>query len=658
MGSIDTNGLDVARDDVLVGIVDGMPDIHCPGLAGASLMIEHLVAPPFKGGFDRHGTEITNLILGASSVRPGIARGATGLILPVFSEISPETGTRVASQVDVARALGIAALRGAAIVNVSAGQKASTVEAGHHLEQSLALCEDRRVLVLAAAGNDGCACLHVPAAVATVLAVGATDVNGLPLELSNWGAAYGRHGLLAPGQDVETVGAEDRIVRRTGTSYATAIVSAVAARLLATARNAGYAIAPTDIRSILIESADPCDAAAYGDCQRFLSGRLNVQAALQLLHETGRGTPSPPRSVMPSGDPTHDAIPEGHVSQKRMEDLMTQADHAGAAVENATALEQSDSPSPTSDTALVPAVAAAPLVDTVPVVAAAPAVETSEAPLVQSACACGGGGTPPQLVYTIGSLWFDFGTEARYDAIVQAMGDTVAANTPSRLFAFLSENLEYATGITFILMQDQVPVYAIQPIGPFAERIYQQMLGAMAAAIEEGGELQRVSIPGIAKGTTRLMNGMVLTVIYPDLRGLVQWKPMDIVSSAKAAAGTKSLEDETILNFLVRVYDSLRNFGMSPEDRAINYSATNAYQVARVLQDGISRRLELYGIDVRKSPICRPDSDCWDVQLKLFDPENERRAARFYRFTVDVSETLPVTVGPVRTWSAPVGAGW
>ncbi len=60
---------------------------------------------------------------------------------------------------------------------------------------------------------------------------------------------------------------------------------------------------------------------------------------------------------------------------------------------------------------------------------------------------------------------------------------------------------------------------------------------------------------------------------------------------------------------------------------------------------------------MRKSPTSRPDSDCWDVQLKLFNPENERRAVRFYRFTVDVSETLPVTVGPVRTWSARSAAG-
>jgi|TARA_B110000908_G_scaffold145833_1_gene176393 hypothetical protein len=40
----------------------------------------------------------------------------------------------------------------------------------------------------------------------------------------------------------------------------------------------------------------------------------------------------------------------------------------------------------------------------------------------------------------------------------------------------------------------------------------------------------------------------------------------------------------------------------------------------------------------------------------MFDPENDRRAGRIYRYTVDVSETLPVTVGPMRAWSAPLSA--
>jgi hypothetical protein len=54
---------------------------------------------------------------------------------------------------------------------------------------------------------------------------------------------------------------------------------------------------------------------------------------------------------------------------------------------------------------------------------------------------------------------------------------------------------------------------------------------------------------------------------------------------------------------------------------------------------------------VKKSPVCRPDSDCYDVELSFFNPNNTNVANRVYRFTVDVSDVIPVTVGAVRSWT-------
>jgi hypothetical protein len=49
--------------------------------------------------------------------------------------------------------------------------------------------------------------------------------------------------------------------------------------------------------------------------------------------------------------------------------------------------------------------------------------------------------------------------------------------------------------------------------------------------------------------------------------------------------------------------------------------------------------------------VCRPDSDCWDVKLHFFFPARQVQTVRkVYRFTVDVSDVVPVTVGPVRSW--------
>ena len=62
-------------------------------------------------------------------------------------------------------------------------------------------------------------------------------------------------------------------------------------------------------------------------------------------------------------------------------------------------------------------------------------------------------------------------------------------------------------------------------------------------------------------------------------------------------------------------------------------------------------RMDLDNIQVVRSPLCRPSSDCWEVELYFFFPDRQVQTVRkVYRFTVDVSDTVPVTVGPVRAW--------
>ncbi len=83
----------------------------------------------------------------------------------------------------------------------------------------------------------------------------------------------------------------------------------------------------------------------------------------------------------------------------------------------------------------------------------------------------------------------------------------------------------------------------------------------------------------------------------------------------------------------------------------MSYAATNAFQIEHVYTSALKDGMKLDAIDVERSPICRPESDCWDVKLTFFDPARRLEQARVvYRFTVDVSDVVPVTVGPVRHW--------
>jgi hypothetical protein len=72
----------------------------------------------------------------------------------------------------------------------------------------------------------------------------------------------------------------------------------------------------------------------------------------------------------------------------------------------------------------------------------------------------------------------------------------------------------------------------------------------------------------------------------------------------------------------------------------------------RVFEKAAGESLELDTIEVEKSPICKPGSDCWDVKLVFFNPEKRiQQARKIYRFTIDVSNIIPVTVGAIRSWN-------
>ena len=80
-----------------------------------------------------------------------------------------------------------------------------------------------------------------------------------------------------------------RQVRRSGTSFAAAVVSAFAARLLSVCRANGYNLDAIDIRDIILSSCVRCDDAVEDNCALALAGRLNVRGALRELHEIGAG---------------------------------------------------------------------------------------------------------------------------------------------------------------------------------------------------------------------------------------------------------------------------------------------------------------------------------------------------------------------------------
>ncbi|MEA5519940.1 hypothetical protein VB834_16990 [Limnoraphis robusta Tam1] len=117
--------------------------------------------------------------------------------------------------------------------------------------------------------------------------------------------------------------------------------------------------------------------------------------------------------------------------------------------------------------------------------------------------------------------------------------------------------------------------------------------------------------------------------------------------------GSEALLREGLTAFLNRVYYELHNVGKTSRDRALNFAVTNTFQAAATFAEAIVSDRRLDTIEVEKSPYCRLNSDCWDVLLTFFDPEDGKRSRQVFRFTIDVADSMPVTVGSIKRWSIP-----
>ena len=295
---------------VTIAMVDGAVDTSHPCFSGVSLRTLHLkgqapvVCRSKAQGSCNHGTQIASLLFAQHGCGPvwGIAPGCRGLVIPIFRD-NPLVagGVLPATQTDLARAIDLALDNRADIINISSGQMSVRGRADPQLDAAVRRCAERGVLIVSAAGNEGCDCLHVPAALPDVLVVGAIDGSGQPAEFSNYGDRYRARGVLAPGENLRVASTRQRIKVQTGTSYATPLVSGIAALLLSAQYKTSPArtLRPIAVRDALVKSARGCAARDPTACRRFLAGTLDAARALTLL---SRG--EPPMTTPNSKDQT------------------------------------------------------------------------------------------------------------------------------------------------------------------------------------------------------------------------------------------------------------------------------------------------------------------------------------------------------------------
>ena len=600
-----------------------------------------------------HATGIFGTMFGQpGSPVEGVAPYCTAINIPLFETA---TGDESLSPLNMAHAFNLALKLGVNIIHCAACHPTQTGFAHEMIQKAVKQCQDNNILIVAPSGNNKGEWFCAPAILPNVLAVGMMKDNGQPANYSNWGGQYQEQGILAPGENIPAAQpGTDEPARQEGTSLAAPLMTGLSALMMSLQLQRGEQPNAEAVRMAFLNSAIPCDPKEVAEPERCLVGKLNIPGAYQLL--TGQpllniqAAAVRPQIVLPANS---NSFPDS--SESALTDLSQPLSeiHSPAPSQLITASATLADISPASSSPPLPLSQSPPLPLSLSPSTIAPSAVSSK-------------------VYVLGSLGYDFGSEARRDTFKQQMpsvsinGVLVPANPydARQMVNHLELSPAESKSLIWTLNQELTPIYALEPQKAFASEIYAvfgMLLAGQIQPAESDDYIERISIPGnLTDRTVELFSGQVVPVLaLPNIRGMYGWQVNALVEAAVATVSPDASEPDNVAmrrslkSFLHRIYYDLRNLGHLDRDRALNFAATNAFQAASTFAEAINTGMGLDSIEVEKSPFCRLNSNCWDVKLKFFDSENSSRAKKVYRFTIDVANLMPVTLGKVRSWSVP-----
>jgi serine protease AprX len=243
-------GVDVALIDSGVARVDGLTDGNV--VDGPDLSFESGYADVAHRDTFGHGTHLASIIAGHDSENPGLAPGARIISLKVATATGASDVSQVIAAIDWVVRHAHDGGRDIRVLNLSYGTDSVQPAAVDPLAYAVERAWKAGIVVVVAAGNDGTTrqALADPANDPYVLAVGADDPHGTLSPADDTVADFAQRGLASRHVDIIAPGLHvlgltvpnghvdqnnaagkvgDRWIRGSGTSQATAVVSAVAA---------------------------------------------------------------------------------------------------------------------------------------------------------------------------------------------------------------------------------------------------------------------------------------------------------------------------------------------------------------------------------------------------------------------------------------------
>jgi len=207
--------------EILVAILDTGIDQDHEDLDGKVVVEANFTDSPTLGDTYGHGTHIAGIIAAYSNNGVGIAGVAPESRL-MNVKVADDTGGCQAST--VARGIIWAVNNGASVINVSIEFK----EPSSELEDAVNYAWSRGVVIIAAAGNEGNESPVYPACYENCIAVAAIRQDDTLAPLSNYGDWID---VAAPGFNIYSTLPDNSYGYKSGTSFASAYVSGLAALL-------------------------------------------------------------------------------------------------------------------------------------------------------------------------------------------------------------------------------------------------------------------------------------------------------------------------------------------------------------------------------------------------------------------------------------------
>jgi type VII secretion-associated serine protease mycosin len=283
-------------DGVTVAIIDTGVDATHPDLQGSLLPGIDLVDPDNDNAWapEEHGTMVAG-VLGGQGHGPGGGDGVLGVapgarVLPIRASTDEDDDELPSSRL-IADAIVRAVDSGASVISISLSISYSEID-----ERAVAAARRADVVVVAAAGNrpDDDA-VTFPAALPTVVAVGAVDSDGDLAEFSVTGPEIA---LTAPGDEVITTLPGGEYAIASGTSFAAPVVAGAAALV----RSRFPDLSAAEVIHRLVTTA--ADAGPPGQDDEYGYGVVDLVAAL-----TADLPPMPP----PADEPDETRLDQWHL---------------------------------------------------------------------------------------------------------------------------------------------------------------------------------------------------------------------------------------------------------------------------------------------------------------------------------------------------------